>query len=108
MLRHLFTLPTRRRAVGELVFAGSLWGLGFVASRWALGGIGPFWITALRFGIAFLLAAPAILLSRELRAQAGRDQLLLTAGPGLLIGLTLIVQIYGLQFTTVTRAAFIT
>lgn len=108
MLRNLFTLPTRRRAVGELVFAGSLWGFGFVASRWALTGVGPFWTTALRFAIAFGLAVPLLLANRALRAQAGRDQLQLTAAPGLLLGATLILQIYGLQYTTVTRAAFIT
>src|SRR4051812_34438552 len=106
MLRSLFTLPSRRRAIGELVFAGSLWGFGFVASCWALAGIGPLWIAALRFGLAFLLAVLPILLTRELRSRANRDQWWLAAGPGLMLGLTVILQIYALQFTTVSRAAF--
>jgi drug/metabolite transporter (DMT)-like permease len=96
------------RAVAELVFAASLWGFGFIALKWGLLSFTPFWLTGLRFSLTFVIAAPLIFLSRRMRLSARYLDFQLSIVPGLLLGLTLILQTYGLQYTTVAKSGFIT
>lgn len=96
---------TEIKAIIELVFAGMLWGFGFVAAAWSLEAAGPLAITGWRFIIAGLIGS--ILFHRSLLhnfAQLTRLSIL----PGFLISLTLVLQTWGLMYTTVTKSAFLT
>lgn len=98
----------QRRAVLELVFAGVLWGFGFIAATWSLEAGGPLAITGWRFALAgligLLFAIP--LIRRDYQAFTA----LLRAAviPGLLLGAALILQTWGLMYTTATKSGFLT
>ena len=70
--------------------------------------MGPLWVSSARFLLAFLVAFPFIRASKQLRVQATRQQFLLAAIPGFLIGGSLLLQTYGLESTSVTKSGFIT
>lgn len=96
------------RAVGavELLTAAALWGFGFIATVWALREAGPFRVTFLRFALAGIVLIPIV--SR----RDGRRYILKYLKPAfvpafLLVGL-LILQTWGLKFTTATKSGFIT
>lgn len=97
---------TQTRAVTELIFAGMLWGLGFVAAVWALQGAGPVAISGWRFviaGLIGLLFARRFLVTRE-----ARNYLRVAWIPGFFIAATIIFQTWGLQYTTATKSGFLT
>lgn len=95
---------TQKQAVIELLFAGILWGFSFIAARWALGGFGPFWVCTFRFLAAFVMALFLIREERSTRKLSAQLSVL----PGLLLGITLLLQTRGLQLTTVTKSSFLT
>jgi drug/metabolite transporter (DMT)-like permease len=100
--------PSPRQAVGELIFASSIWGFGFICSRWALDFAGPLWMNAIRFYLAFFFAVPVIFVVPQLKVHFNREQFWLAAWPGLFLSGTLIFQTAGLRLTTVTKSGFIT
>lgn len=79
--------------------ATCFWGFGFVAAIWALEGMSFLWLTGLRFGFAFLLGI-AIVRSKELMKMA--------AFPGIMMGTGILLQTWGLVYTTATKSTFIT
>jgi drug/metabolite transporter (DMT)-like permease len=94
-------------AAAEAIFVGvvALWGLTFVLSKNALAAVGPFAYNSLRMGLGTLILA--LLAGRGWRA-VGRSY----AGPVLVTGLVLFsayaLQSYGQQFTTASKAGFLT
>ncbi len=98
---------TRPRALFELVFAGALWGFGFIAVRWGLEGFGPYWVNALRFALSFIAGVPLFYLIVGRRARLWAD-FKLSRNAGLWLGISLILQAIGLQYTSVTKSGFIT
>jgi len=94
-----------------LIIAAILWGLGFVAQRAGMEYIGPFYYTALRFGIGVICLIPVYLLTRkeERKIKVEKKQIL-TAG--LIVGVFLFLgvnsQQIGLVTTTAGKASFIT
>lgn len=104
----LFVLPGKRQAVAELIFAAFIWGFSFVCAKWVLGSMGPLWATSIRFVLPSLVILPFVFARPWLRAQAGWGQFMLAAVPGILLGLTLVLQNSGLLYTTVTKSGFIT
>ncbi len=99
---------TPKRAVGELTFASALWGFGFIAAVWGLQSLGYFSLTATRFGISFIAASLWACSTQAKKDYFNREQALLAFGPGLFLSLTLILQTWGLAYTTATRSGFIT
>lgn len=99
---------THRRAIVELVAASTIWGFSFIAVRWSLDGMAALWIVALRFLIAFALTMPVLLSIPGARAGLTRKQLWLALLPGLLLCSALVLQTFGLRFTTATNSGFIT
>ena len=95
-------------ATGELIFAASIWGFGFIATIWALTGMGPVWLSSLRFLGATVPVLPILYLMRSTRAQMTRASLWAAFFPGLFLTLTLVLQTWGLRFTTATKSSFIT
>jgi drug/metabolite transporter (DMT)-like permease len=100
--------PSPQQAVGELIFAASIWGFGFVCARWALDFAGTLWMNTIRFYLAFLFAVPVIFSVPQLKKHFNRKQFWLAAWPGLFLSGTLVFQTAGLAYTTVTKSVFIT
>jgi drug/metabolite transporter (DMT)-like permease len=99
---------TDQTATIELVFAGMLWGFGFIATLWALHDIGPFTLTPLRFLLAAGVSLPLILFHPSWRRHLNIGQARLAFWPGFFLFLTLTFQTWGLKFTTATKSGFIT
>lgn len=97
--------PAETRAIAELVLAGILWGFGFIATAWTLDIAGPLAITGWRFVIAGIIGL--IVFHRGLRHNFARLTRL-SIMPGFFISLTLILQTWGLLYTTATKSAFLT
>lgn len=100
---------TQGRANLLLLFAGAIWGLGFVAQASAVGNVGAFLFIGLRFGLASLTVAPLAI--HEAR-QAKQRLALKDYGGFIFIGLFLsvgsVLQQIGLATTTVTNSGFLT
>jgi drug/metabolite transporter (DMT)-like permease len=95
-------------AVLELVFASVLWGFGFIATAWALRAMGPLTLTGLRMFLAFGFGILICTAVPSLRRQLGWDQFKLAFWPGLFLCATMLLQTWGLKYTTVTKSGFIT
>lgn len=97
---------SQTRAVIELVFAGMMWGLGFVATVWALREAGPLAISGWRFVIAGI--AGLFFARRMLFTPTAREFMRAAWLPGALIASTIVFQTWGLQYTTATKSSFLT
>lgn len=95
-------------AVLELLFATLIWGFGFTATIWAMESISSIGLSVLRFFGACLLTLPVLYFSKTLRSEINFSNLKLSFLPGLFLGLTLILQTWGLEYTTATKSGFIT
>lgn len=102
--------PTQRQATFELIFAGALWGFGFVATAWALTTWTPQGLLLWRFGGAFVLSEIVHLLARPLRKNKTdwKKDFWLSLPAGFLLGGFLLLQAIGLQSTSATKSGFIT
>ena len=110
---------TRWHANLLLLFAGAIWGMGFVAQASAMDSIGPYLFIALRFIVASLVILPfTILEARKYKASSKlstRTSVTLLASDWfkfVLIGLCLFAgmatQQVGLLTTSVTNSGFLT
>jgi drug/metabolite transporter (DMT)-like permease len=97
------------RANMFLLFAGAIWGMGFVAQSSAMDRIGPWFFIGLRFAVATLTMMPMALRENARAGRAPRQKDLLKFT---LIGLTLFLgmaaQQNGLMTTSVTNSGFLT
>jgi drug/metabolite transporter (DMT)-like permease len=100
--------PTKIIAAAELVVAGAFWGLGYVAAKWSLQSMGPFAVVFLRFIIAAVLGWSFIRLSSPGWSNPFQGELWRSHRAGVALGVTLILQTLGLQYTSVTRCGFLT
>lgn len=99
---------TNLTAIAELVFAGALWGFGFVATIWVLQFMDPASLLAARFGGAFVLGFLILLFFiRPTRADFESD-LKLAFVPAMMLWCALILQVTGLLTTSATNSSFIT
>lgn len=98
----------QKRAIAELTFAGALWGFGFICTIWALRSMGPLSITGWRFALAALTGLLISSMITRHRKQMSWQQFFLAAIPGLLLCGTLVLQTWGLRFTTATKSGFLT
>ncbi len=98
---------TKAQAVLELIFAGAIWGFGFVATVWAFESFSASEITTFRFGFSFLLGCA---LAKSWGGHDVSQQLILRviSFSGCFLGVTLVLQTFGLLWTTPTKSAFIT
>lgn len=95
-------------AIVELTLAGALWGFGFISAVWALRDFGPSTTTALRFFLACLVGFGIAMLRPQLRESLTWDQFRLAFPPAVWLSIVLILQTWGLKFTTATKSGFIT
>jgi drug/metabolite transporter (DMT)-like permease len=98
---------TPRRAALELTGAGALWGFGFIATVWSLGALEPIWSVVLRYILVALIGIP-LLFHPAYRGMRGWDQAKITFWAGNFMSLTMILQTWGLKYTTATKSSFIT
>ena len=97
---------TKNRAIAELIFAGALWGFGFIATRWAQDSFSTTWVLVLRFFIAFLIGESASLVFT--RSLGNLRLLKLALCGGALLGSYMWLQTLGLEYTTVAKSGFLT
>lgn len=98
----------RNQAVIELTFAAVLWGFGFVAVVWSLRSMGPLSVSGWRFAIAAAAGFAIMMFSKNLRFRFTPDTVWLAAVPGFLLSTMVILQTWGLKYTTATKSGFIT
>lgn len=97
---------TKVRAIVELIAAAMMWGLGFVAIVWALRESTPLAISGWRFVLASLIGG---LLTKRLWISTGGWDLIKRAWlPGVLLVAMVVLQTFGLKYTTATKSGFIT
>ncbi|PCI05727.1 MAG: EamA family transporter [Hyphomicrobiales bacterium] len=92
-----------------LLFAGAVWGMGFVAQRTAMDDIGPMAFIALRFFVASLAVLPLVL--KELKPadkQVTASDLRGFFWVGTAFFLGMAMQQVGILATTITNAGFLT
>jgi drug/metabolite transporter (DMT)-like permease len=96
------------QAVAELTLAGIIWGASFTLVRWALVDFSATTLIFWRFLIAIILGEVLhFLVNRELFKSSWSD-LKLSMLAGVFLGLSLVFQTYGLNYTTATNSGFIT
>lgn len=100
---------TKQKAVAELIFAGILWGYGFLATKWALLDFSVFDLLFYRYSCAILITEIYFLFKNNKPDQKLLfNEFKLAMYPGLLMAAFIIPQTFGLQFTTATKSGFIT
>lgn len=100
---------TQSRANLLLLFAGLIWGLGFVAQSTAMQSIGPLTFIALRFIVATASVAPlAILESKRAAKPLSLSDYKAFMILGVMLVSGMILQQTGMLTTTVTNAGFLT
>ena len=96
------------RAALELIFAGSLWGFGFVATIFALQEFTPAETLVYRFIIAGFIGEIIYLIIQGPRFRSLRNDILKALPAGLLLASMLMLQTIGLKYTTATKSGFLT
>lgn len=91
----------------EMVTSTMIWGFGFVATQWVLTSLDTISLTAARFSLAFFIGIIVLFVSGK-KNQFNWHNFRISAVPGLLIGLMLVAQTWGLELTSVTNSGFIT
>ncbi len=99
---------TKNRAISELIFAGVLWGFGFVATVWALRAFTPAETLFYRFLTATLVGEISYFLIKGSKASFFRADFLRALPAGVLLGGMLLLQTIGLQHTSATKSGFLT
>lgn len=97
--------PKRLQANGLLLFIAAIWGTTFVAVKMAVADIPPFTFNAIRFTIALL---SLLFFYPKFRHDINAKAIGLSLLTGLFVFGGYSLQTIGLQFTTASKAAFIT
>lgn len=92
---------SHQRASAEMVLSSLIWGFGFIATVWAMEMTNPAWVNVLRFFGAFFLSC-------LVGKIPTKKYLIHAAIPGFFLSATLLLQTYGLKYTTPTKSSFIT
>lgn len=105
---------SRRSANFLLLFAGIIWGMGFIAQQTAMEDIGPMLFMSLRFLLATIVVVPFAIWEhrRDQKSELKLPPFSKSLKQAVLIGLlffgTMALQQVGLLVTTVTSAGFLT
>ena len=105
---------SRRSANFLLLFAGIIWGMGFIAQQTAMEDIGPMLFMSLRFLLATIVVIPFALWERrsDYKSELNLPPFSKSLKQAVLIGLlffgAMALQQVGLLITTVTSAGFLT
>lgn len=95
-------------AVFKLITSGVIWGLSFTLVRWVLDDFTTSQLLFWRFILAFLLGEMLLYFFDRKTYKKSHGDMKLAITSGIAIGLSLLFQIHGLNFTTATKSGFIT
>jgi len=85
-----------------LILATAIWGAGFMGTRWTLDFYTPLWSNSLRFILAGIIISPFMIFYRkEIKWKK-------SFALAILLFLGLILQTYGIKYTTLAKSGFIT
>lgn len=104
----MIKLNKYNQAVIELTFAGVIWGASFTLVRWALVDFSATTLIFWRFIVAFFLGEALHYFTNKTLFKASWGDARLAMLAGLFLGLSLLFQTYGLNYTSATNSAFIT
>ncbi len=101
-------LSSYNKAVLQLVLAGSIWGLSFICVLWALKDFSTSTLIFWRFLFAFIIGEVALFLYDPKNFKNSMPDIKLSLFAGISLGLSLLLQTHGLNYTTATKSSFIT
>lgn len=96
------------KSVTELLIASIFWGSSFTLARWALTDLSTSALMFWRFILAFFLAEVLFFIFNKKAFFKSNKDILLARNAGIFMGLSLVLQTHGLQFTSATNSSFIT
>lgn len=96
------------KAVAELTLAGIIWGASFTLVRWALVDFSTTTLMFWRLIIAFVIGESIHYAANKKLFFQSKSDMALAMPAGIFLGLSLLAQTYGLNFTTATNSGFIT
>ena len=108
MKKALQGIPLYHKAVIELILAGAIWGVSFTLVKWALQDFSTSTLMFWRFLLAIVLGESLMFLFRREEYKNSFSDLWTALPAGVTLGLTLIFQTHGLNYTTATNSSFIT
>ncbi len=91
-----------------LVLAGIIWGFSFTAVKWGLTDFSTTQLLFWRLLLAFTLGELFLYLLFKREWLRSHTDIWLSLKPGIYLGLSLLFQIHGLNYTTATNSGFIT
>ncbi|MCL2128034.1 MAG: DMT family transporter [Treponema sp.] len=91
-----------------LLLTAGIWGFGFVAQRSGMEYVGPFAYNGIRFILGSLSLLPLILIRKKPRESSVKKLLLFSLAAGFCLFVAVILQQFGIMFTTAGNAGFIT
>ncbi|MBC7754704.1 MAG: DMT family transporter [Moraxellaceae bacterium] len=97
-----------RLAVLKLFTAAIIWGLSFTLIRWTLESFTTSQILFWRFLFAFFIGEIIFFAFNRKNYKKSHSDIKMARNTGLFLGISLLFQIHGLNFTTATNSAFIT
>lgn len=97
-----------RIAVLKLFSAAVIWGLSFTLVRWTLESFTTAQLLFWRFLIAFILGEILFFAFNRKDFKKSNSDIKIARNTGIFLGLALLFQIHGLNYTTATNSAFIT
>jgi drug/metabolite transporter (DMT)-like permease len=97
-----------RIAVLKLFIAAVIWGLSFTLVRWGLESFTTSQLLFWRFLIAYILGEIFFFVFNRKDFKKSNTDIRIARNTGIFLGLSLLFQIHGLNFTTATNSAFIT
>lgn len=89
-----------------LLFVTMIWGMGFIGTKWTLADYSPLWSNSIRFAIAGMLCMPFLIYFKSYKLSKEKLMGVWYASLFLLSGMLL--QTYGLAYTSVAKSGFIT
>lgn len=97
-----------RLAVLKLFTAAVIWGLSFTLVRWSLESFTTSQLLFWRFLFAFIIGEALFYIFNRKDFKKSNSDIKIARNTGIFLGMSLLFQIHGLNFTTATNSAFIT
>lgn len=104
----LIKIDKYKLAVAELTLAGIIWGASFTLVRWALVDFSASTLLFWRLLFAFVVGELIHFFANKKLFRESFSDAKYAMAAGIFLGLSLITQTYGLNFTTATNSGFIT
>lgn len=101
-------MNSRQKSILQLLSAALIWGLSFTLVRWSLESFSTSQILFWRFFLGYFIGEIILYFINPTEFKISKSDFKLARSTGLMLGLSLLFQIHGLNFTTATNSGFIT